>query len=68
MSHFGVRLISLFTLICILKSCMAVKTISKINSGILSKKISDCHGDQKKAFQHCWYLAKAEPTNYVTKV
>ena len=37
MSHFGVRLVSLFTLIC-----MAV---------ILQKKISDCNGDQKKLFK-----------------
>ena len=44
MSHFGVRLVSLFTLICIQK-------ISKSKSGILQKKISDCNDDQKKLFK-----------------
>ena len=34
------------------ESCMAVKkTISKIKSVILQKKISDCNGDQKKFFK-----------------
>ena len=47
MSHFGVRLVSLFTLICMKSS----------TSGILPKKISECHGFSKLLAQ-----------NYVTKV
>ena len=52
MSHFGARLVSLFTLICIQEVSMDVKTeISKSKSEILQKKISDCNGDQKKLFK-----------------
>ena len=53
MSHFGVRLVSLFTFDMYSESCMAVKkkAISKSKSLILQKKISDCNGDQKTLFK-----------------
>ena len=52
MSHFSVKLVSLFTLICIQKVVWMLKTaISNSKSEILQKKISDCNGDQKKLFK-----------------